>query len=144
MPNLPIRVYTPEPLLGHPLQLLREMFADFWEGRELAWRLFLRDTRGQYRQTILGYGWAFLPPLAASMTFIFLNSQGIIHISGTAIPYPAFAMIGTLLWQVFVEALQGPSGAIAQAQPMLSKINFPREAIILSGLYKVVFNFAIR
>jgi lipopolysaccharide transport system permease protein len=144
MSELPVRIYTPEPILGHPLRLLREMAADLWNGRELAWRLFVRDTRGQYRQTLLGYVWAFLPPLAASMTFIFLNSQGIIHISGTAIPYPAFAMIGTLLWQVFVDALQSPSGAIALAQPMLTKINFPREAIILSGLYKVIFNFLIR
>jgi lipopolysaccharide transport system permease protein len=144
MSELPVRIYTPEPILGHPLQLVREMIADLWSGRELAWRLFVRDTRGQYRQTLLGYLWVFLPPLAASMTFIFLNSQGIIRISGTSIPYPAFAMIGTLLWQVFVDAVQNPSGAIMLAQPMLSKINFPREAIIVAGLYKVIFNFLIR
>lgn len=78
------------------------------------------------------------------MTFIFLNSQGIISIKGTTIPYPAFAMIGTLLWQIFLDALQSPSGAIALAQPMLARINFPREAIIVAGLYKVVFNFLIR
>jgi lipopolysaccharide transport system permease protein len=144
MPDLPIRIYTPEPILGHPLRLLREMFVDLWAGRELAWRLFVRDTRAQYRQTLLGYVWAFLPPLVASMTFIFLNSQGIISIKGTTIPYPAFAMIGTLLWQIFLDALQSPSGAIALAQPMLARINFPREAIIVAGLYKVVFNFLIR
>lgn len=144
MSELPVRIYTPEPILGHPLQLFREMVGDVWSGRELAWRLFVRDTRAQYRQTVLGYVWAFLPPLTASMTFIFLNSQGIIHITGTAIPYPAFAMIGTLLWQIFIDALQSPAGAIAGAQSMLAKINFPREAIIVSGLYKVIFNFLIR
>jgi hypothetical protein len=39
MPELPIRVYTPEPLLGQPVKMLREMMADLWAGRELAWRL---------------------------------------------------------------------------------------------------------
>lgn len=39
MPDLPIRIYTPEPILGHPIRLLREMFVDLWAGRELAWRL---------------------------------------------------------------------------------------------------------
>lgn len=144
MSDLPIRIYTPEPILGHPIKLVREMFADLWAGRELAWRLFVRDVSAQYRQTLLGYVWAFLPPLVASMTFIFLNSQGIVRITGTSIPYPAFAMMGTLLWQVFVDSLQAPSQAVAQARPMLAKINFPREAILVAGIYMVVFNFLIR
>ena len=142
--TLPIRIYTPEPLLGHPVKMIWEMLTDLWAGRELAWRLFIRDVSAQYRQTFLGYIWAFLPPLVASMTFIFLNSQGIVQISGTSISYPAFAMIGTLLWQVFVDAMQSPSQAIAQAKPMLAKINFPREAIFMAGLYMVIFNFLIR
>lgn len=141
---LPIRIYTPEPILGHPVKMCREMLADLWAGRELAWRLFVRDVSAQYRQTFLGYVWAFLPPLVASLTFIFLNSQGIVQIAGTNIPYPAFAMMGTLLWQIFVDAMQSPSQAIAQAKPMLTKINFPREAILLAGLYLVIFNFLIR
>ncbi len=117
---------------------------DIWAGRELAWRLFIRDLSAQYRQTFLGYIWAFLPPLVASMTFIFLNSQGIVSISGTGIPYPAFAMMGTLLWQVFVDAIQSPIGSFNSAKSMLAKINFPREAILLGGLYMVIFNFFVR
>lgn len=104
----------------------------------------MRDLSAQYRQTFLGYVWAFLPPLVASLTFIFLNSQGIVTIDTAGIPYPAFAMIGTLLWQVFVDALQCPTKALQAAKPMLAKINFPREAILMGGLYMVVFNFLIR
>jgi lipopolysaccharide transport system permease protein len=103
--DLPVRVYSPEPLLGHPAKLVGTIARDIWAGRELAWRLFIRDLSAQYRQTFLGYIWAFLPPLVASMTFIFLNSQGIVTITGTGIPYPVFAMMGTLLWQVFVDAI---------------------------------------
>jgi len=141
---LPVRVYTPERLLRHPGVLLRELVRDLGAGRELAWRLFIRDLSALYRQTALGYVWAFLPPLAASLTFIFLNSQGIVRIEGTGIPYPAFAMIGTLLWQVFVDALASPSQSILAAKPMLAKINFPREAVLMGGLYMVLFNFSIR
>jgi lipopolysaccharide transport system permease protein len=143
MTDLPVRVYSPGKVLGSPRQLFREMFRDLWASRELAWRLFVRDLSAQYRQTFLGYIWAFLPPLISSVTFIFLNSQGIIHIA-TGIPYPAFAMMGTLLWQGFVDALQSPVNSITQAKPMLAKINFPREAILLAGSYLVGFNFLIR
>lgn len=142
--SLPTRIYSPEPLLGHPVRMVNSIFKDIVAGRELAWRLFLRDLSAQYRQTYFGYIWAFLPPLAASLTFIFLNSQGIIKIDTGGVPYPAFAMMGTLLWQVFVDAIQSPPQALAMARPMLAKINFPREAILLGGIYMVIFNFLIR
>ncbi|MCO8120684.1 ABC transporter permease [Stieleria sp. TO1_6] len=138
------RIYSPEPALQHPSILLGDLMADVVTGRELAWRLFMRDLKAQYRQTYFGYLWAFLPPLVASLTFIFLQSQGITKIEGTGIPYAAFAMMGTLLWQTFVESMQSPLAAVTKAKPMLAKINFPREAILMAGMYMVGFNFLIR
>ncbi|KAA5546125.1 ABC transporter permease [Roseiconus nitratireducens] len=142
--DLPVRVYSPSPAIEHPGRLLQDMGHDLMAGRELAWRLFMRDLKAQYRQTYLGYLWAFLPPLVASLTFIFLQSQGITNIRGTTVPYAAFAMMGTLLWQTFVEAMQSPLNSITTAKPMLAKVNFPREAILVSGMYMVGFNFLIR
>lgn len=142
--ELPVTVYTPESPLRHPGAFVRGMLADIWKGRELAWRLFMRDLSAQYRQTWLGYVWAFVPPLMAAATFIFLQSQGIVTVEGTGMPYAAFAMIGTLLWQTFVEAIQSPLAAVGSARPMLAKINFPREAILMAGLYAVIFNLLIR
>ena len=139
-----VRIYSPEPLLGHPVTLVKNITKDILAGRELAWRLFIRDLSAQYRQTYFGYLWAILPPLVASLTFIFLNSQGIVKIDTGGIPYPAFAMMGTLLWQVFVDAVTCAPAALTQAKPMLAKINFPRESIVMGGLYMVIFNFLIR
>jgi lipopolysaccharide transport system permease protein len=142
--ELPVRIYSPEPLLGHPVTLVKNILKDLHAGRELAWRLFIRDLSAQYRQTFLGYFWVFLPPLVASLTFIFLGSQGIVTVDTGDIPYPAFAMMGTLLWQVFVDALNAPPQAIGKSKAMLAKINFPREAILMGGLYMVTFNFFVR
>jgi lipopolysaccharide transport system permease protein len=139
-----IRRYSPQPLLTHPGVMLKEMLGDLWGGRELAWRLFLRDVSAQYRQSYLGYLWAFLPPLISSLTFVFLNAQGLFTIGQTGLPYAAFAMIGTLLWQVFVDALNAPVNALLQARTMLSKINFPRESILVAGMAMVLFNFLVR
>ena len=141
--ELPLRVYTPNSAIRNPAALVRGLIKDIQSGRELAWRLFVRDLSAQYRQTFLGYIWAFLPPLVASLTFIFLQSQGITRIE-TSIPYVAFAMMGTLLWQTFVDAIQSPLSSIQSAKAMLAKINFPREALLLGGLYMVGFNFLIR
>jgi lipopolysaccharide transport system permease protein len=141
---LPVNVYSPESPLRHPERFLREMFRDLLASRELAWRLFVRDTSAQYRQSMFGYLWAFLPPLVASVPFIFLKSQGVVTIEGTPIPYPAYAVIGTILWQVFADALNSPLKTVAGAKFMLARINLPREAILLSGLGHVIFGFLIR
>ncbi|MCX6890283.1 MAG: ABC transporter permease [Verrucomicrobia bacterium] len=141
---LPVTIYTPESPLRHPGKLIREMVRDLLASRELAWRLFVRDTSAMYRQSVLGYVWAFLPPVATTLTFAFLNSQSIINVGATPIPYPAFVMIGTLLWGTFMDALNSPMRAVTSARSMLSKINFPREALVLGGMADVLFNFLIR
>ena len=142
--RLPEVVYTPESQLRHPRQLVRSMVSDLLASRELAWRLFVRNISAQYRQTMLGYLWAFLPPIVTTLTFVFLNSQNILSVGDTDIPYPAYVMVGTLLWQGFADALNSPIRLISSSRSMLARINFPREALILAGLGEVLFNFAIR
>lgn len=137
-------VYSNEPELRRPGRLLGAMICDLWKGRELAWRLFVRDFSSKYRQTALGYVWAFLPAIATSLAFILLQSGGVISVGELGVPYAAYVMIGTLLWQVFADAMQSPLATVLASKAVLVKINLPREAILLSGLYLVAFNFLIR
>ena len=137
-------VYTPESQLRHPRQLLQSMWGDLLASRELAWRLMVRDISAQYRQSVMGIVWAFLPPVAAGLVFVILNSRKVINISETSIPYPAFAMFGTVLWQIFVDSLNAPLRVVTAAKPMLAKINFPKEALILSAMGQTLFNSSIR
>jgi lipopolysaccharide transport system permease protein len=143
-PTEKITVYTPESPLRHPVRLFLSMWSDLFTCRELAWRLFVRDTSAAYRQSFLGYIWAFLPPIVASVSFIYLNSQGVINGDDTGIPYPAYVTIGTLLWQTFVDAFNSPQKAVNAGKSMLSKINFPREALLIAGIGEVLFNLLIR
>lgn len=137
-------VYTSDSPLRRPGRLLRDMLRDISESRELALRLFLRNVKSKYRQTMFGYVWAFLPPVVTTVVFVFLNSQKIINVGDTDIPYPAYVLIGTLLWQGFVDALNSPLRAMNESKSFLVKINFPREALVLAGVGEVLFNFTIR
>ncbi len=120
------------------------MIADLVNSRELAWRLFIRDISAQYRQSALGYIWVFIPPLVASLPFIYLNSQGIVRFGHTPIPYAAYAAIGTIIWQTFVDALNSPLKAVLGARPVLARINLPREAILLAALAQVGLGVLVR
>lgn len=137
-------IYTPESHLRHPLRLWRTMFADLAASNELAWRLAARDISAQYRQTLLGYFWAVFPPLANSLIFVMLNASEIVRIPGTTIPYPAYAVMGTVFFGLFLDALHAPLKIATAAKVMLVRINFPREALLLSGIWQVLFAFAVK
>jgi len=140
----PLTVYTPESPLRHPGEFVRDMTSDLWASRDLAWRLFVRDLSAQYRTSLLGYVWVFLPPLVASVPFIYLNSAGVVRMGTTPIPYAAYAMVSATIWQTFVDALNSPLRNVNAARSMLTRINFPREAILVSGLMQVGFTFVVR
>jgi lipopolysaccharide transport system permease protein len=137
-------VYTPESRLRHPAALLEAMAKDLVASRELAWRLFVRNVSARYRQTLLGYVWAFLPPIAGSGIFVFLRRSGAFVVDDTGVPYVLFLVTGLVLWQTFVDAVHAPVRMVAQSKSMLAKINFPREALILAGIAEVLFNFLVR
>lgn len=137
-------IYTPESRIRHPKQLLQEMVRDLLASRELAWRLLVRDISAQYRQSLLGVLWAFFPPIITALGLVVAKNAGAVNIGMTEIPYPAYVMFSVSLWQTFVEALSGPLAAVGAAKPMLAKINFPKEAIILAKLGEVFFNFGIK
>ena len=139
-----VTVYTPESPLRQPTRFIGEMLADLVACRELAWRLFVRDVRAQHRSSLLGYFWVFVPPLVASLPFIYLNAAGVVRMGDTPIPYAAYAVVGTIIWQTFVDALNSPLRTVTAARSMLTRINFPREAILLSGLMHVGFSFLVR
>lgn len=144
MNELKITVYTPESSLRNPARMLREMFGDLLAGRELAWQLALRDIRAQYRQAALGLLWAFILPLANTAAWLFIQGSGIITLQPTALPYPVYVFTGTLLWSIFMDAVNAPLQQTIAAKPMLAKINFPREALVLSGIYQTFFNAGIK
>ncbi|MEM8669855.1 MAG: ABC transporter permease [Planctomycetota bacterium] len=142
--SLPEVIYTADSLLRRPGRLIREMIHDLLASRELAWRLFVRDLSAQYRLSYLGYLWVFLPPLATMGVWVFLNKQGIMSVAETPVPYPVFVLTGLLLWEGFSAALNSPLQVVRDAASMLTKINFPREALLVAGFGHVLFNTVIR
>ena len=137
-------VYTPESLLIHPQKMFRQMWRDLLSSRELAWRLLVRDISAKYRQSFLGFFWAIIPALITAGGFTLAKNNGIVNIGTTDLPYPAYVMFSMTLWQTFLEALNAPIQALTEGKAMLARINFPREALILSKLGEVGFNFGVK
>ena len=139
-----VTIYTPESSVRSPRKLVRAMFQDVIQSRELAMELAIRDIKAQYRQTFLGILWAFLLPLANTIIWIFLQGTGIVNVGKTSIPYPVFVFTGTLLYSIFMDSVQMPITLVTASKSILAKVNFPSEAIIMSGLYQILFNAGIK
>lgn len=137
-------VYRPESQIRHPVQLFKAMWRDLLASRELAWRLMMRDINAQYRQSMLGVLWAFIPPIILATGFAFAANSKVINIGSTDIPYPAYVMLSTALWQTFIESLNAPIQAVGSSKSLLAKINFPREAVIIAKVGQVFFNFGVK
>lgn len=137
-------VYTAENRLQHPGQLFNEMWRDLLAARELAWQLIKRDISAQYRQSFLGIAWAIIPPIVTAAGFTFASNSKVLNIGATDLPYPAYVMLSMTLWQTFVEAITLPMQTVNAAKMMLSRISFPREALILGAVGQVLFNFSIK
>ena len=135
--------YSPASPLANPGKLISELVRDTVRYRELIWILFLRDLKAQFRQSMLGYVWLFLPPIMTTAVWLFLNSQKVIAVETTDMPYPLFVMIGSVLWQTFVKLLQCPLQAFHEGKPVFMKLKVPPEAFIAAGTARAVFEFVI-
>jgi lipopolysaccharide transport system permease protein len=137
-------VYTPESRLTQPRQLFHEMLAELLASRELAWRLMLRNIRVQYRRSLLGAAWTFIPSAATAAILTLASEARIITVGETTLPYPAYVVLSMTLWQTFLEALNGPVQALAAEAGLLAKFNVAPEAVVLSRLGEALFNCAVR
>jgi lipopolysaccharide transport system permease protein len=142
--DLPLEVYTPAPALGEWAGLPSAMARDMASARELGWRLFVRDaprSTGRACWALPGHCSLRSPPGSSSSC---LQSKQVLALGDTAIPYPVYVLLGTTYWQIFVEALNAPLKSVTAAKPILARIAFPREALILSSAYLVVFNALVK
>jgi homopolymeric O-antigen transport system permease protein len=142
--SLPEVVYAATPLLREPLVLLRNMVRDLIDSRHLAYRLLIRSLRSQYRQSLLGYLWVVIAPVAATGGLLFLSRQNVLRTVETSVPYGLYVFAGILLWQIFTDSYQRPIQWLSTYRSVMGRVNFPREALILGALCEVLIQAGIR
>jgi len=124
--------------------MISDLFRDIRKGNDLAKRLTIRDIKALYRQSFLGILWAFILPLANTLVWVFLNGSGIVSMGETDIPYPIYVFSGTMIWAIFMESMQAPIEKTTQNKSIIAKVNFPREALIVAGIYQGLFNAGVK
>lgn len=129
-----------------PVDYVRHL-ADFWSRRDLLWHMTIRHLRGQYKQSVLGYAWAFVNPLSQMIIMSFVFSTILRVGTGGDAPYPLFLFVGLVPWLFFSAALASGTDAVTGASSLVTKVYFPREvlptAAVLTKLVDLFFGFVI-
>jgi lipopolysaccharide transport system permease protein len=125
------------------LAFLKEIIFIFPQATALGYAFAKRNILSKYRQSFIGILWAVFPPLSTSLVWIILRGQGVVLMGEVDVPYPLFVLTGTFLWQLFSNSILFPLQAINANKSILTKVNFPRESIIIGSFFEVIFNALI-
>ena len=140
-----ITTYEPDNSLkkGY-LLIFAEIFSDIKKNRWLTYQLFRRDFLALYKQTYMGIIWALIIPIFSVGIFIILNTSGVLSVGNIQTPYPIYAVMGMMFWQLFSGGLISASNSLANAGPTIVKINFSKKSLVVASLGKSLLSFFIQ
>jgi lipopolysaccharide transport system permease protein len=128
-----------EPPTGWPALRLGEV----WRYRDLLKMLVWRDISANYRQSVIGYGWALFKPVFTMVVFtlVFGMAAGI---PSNDLPYPLFVFAALMPWLYFAGCLTGSSNSVVASSNLLTKVYFPRLILPLTSLASGLVDFSIQ
>lgn len=109
-----------------------------------SYRIFIKDVRADYSKSMFGIIWDIADPLVLGVVFYFLARARIINTGEISIPYPTFVIYGLLLYQTFTDSILLPMNVMARSRNILTHLKLPPEALIMSVLYRILFNSIFR
>jgi lipopolysaccharide transport system permease protein len=116
--------------------------ASIWEYRELVYYMVWRDIKVRYKQTVLGFAWALLQPLASMVVFTIIFGR-LAQLPSEGVPYPVFTLAALLPWQLFASGFTGAANSVAGNAGVISKVYFPRLIIPMAAVAATVVDFAV-
>jgi ABC-type polysaccharide/polyol phosphate export permease len=122
------------------------MFLEVAKYRGLLGMLAWRDIRVRYKQSLLGFAWAFLMPLIQAMVLFAIFSFGPMRVDPASIkqmPYLLFVLIGVVAWGLFQGTVASSLESLTRNSRLVTKIYFPREVFPLATLAGTLVDFCI-
>ncbi|MFA6602436.1 MAG: ABC transporter permease [Candidatus Shapirobacteria bacterium] len=123
-------------------EIFKEIKAVF-KWRQLLFQLVGREVKARYKQSILGYFWVILNPLAQMMVMSFAFSI-ILRIPTNAtsnIPYSIFLFVALLPWNLFSSSLMSASNALVGSASLITKVYFPRTILVIATVIAKIVDF---
>jgi ABC-type polysaccharide/polyol phosphate export permease len=113
---------------------------ELYQYRELVRRLVIRDLKVRYKNSILGFFWSLVNPLAQ----VFVITIIFKYVIRIGFPnYSAYVLAGFLPWTFFQMAVLDASDSILLHRGLLKKVYIPREVIPISIVISNLIHFGL-
>ncbi len=119
------------------------MAANVWSARELIWQLFKRDFLAVYKKSFFGFTWIFVSPIVGILSWLFLQQMGVLQPGDVGVPYPAFVLVGTSMWGLFMSLFQAAENTLTSGKELIMQVNYPHEALLFKQAAHQLANFVI-
>ena len=122
--------------------------AELADSRELIVNLTMRELRGKYKRSFLGWGWSLLNPALWVAIYglvfgVFLEIQPPVGDPSGLESFVLFLVCGLMPWTFFQAACDmAPEMLIANGN-LIKKLYFPRQVLVVSAVYTLLLTFLI-
>lgn len=102
-----------------------------------------REIKARYKQSVLGYFWVIINPLAQMLVMSFAFSL-ILRIPTNAsahIPYSIFLFTALLPWNLFATSLSSATNSLVNSASLITKVYFPRTIMVLASIISKLVDF---
>lgn len=101
------------------------------EYRDLLFFFAWRDVSVRYKQSVLGWLWAFVQPLSQMLVYSLIFGV-LLRIPSDGVPYPLLVLSGIIGWTYFMNVVQQASSSLVAEQGVITKVYFPRLLVPLT------------
>ncbi len=107
--------------------------------RDLAVNLTLRELKGKYKRSVLGWSWSLLNPLATALIFtmvfkVFFQAQTPPGQPSGLSNFPLWLLCGLLPWNYLANSLNGATESLVANGNLIKKVYFPRQVLVLANV----------
>ncbi len=115
---------------------------DLRGAKDLIWVWTVRTIRGRYQQSMLGWMWAVVQPIATAIIFTIIFTY-FVPVDTGEVPYIVFSYTAVVPWSLLASSLGDMTVSLVQNMNLVTKIYFPREALPVAALLARLLDFGI-
>ncbi len=135
----PIKVIRPAQSV---IELLCHGLTSLLRHKSLFVEMTLLRLKVRYKQSLLGWFWAVVPPLLLMVTYTLIFSNVIGFKTGD-LPVALFIFSGLIPWTFFSASISTATTGIVTHRYLISRSAFPREIVPLSYVVSALFDLGI-
>lgn len=119
--------------------MFHSFFKPITTHKYLLQQLIQREVKARYKQSIIGYFWVVLNPIAQMLVYTFVFSM--VFKFPTTVPYPLFLFSALLPWTLLQGVIITATNSLVVNDVLIKKVAFPREIIPYSVIFAKMIDF---